>query len=134
MLPKPAIGDACNGCGLCCQITVCGVGSYVQGLVERYGDRANGPCPLLIPKGDGFTCGLVARPKDHIASDKGVTPLRNAVAVMIGAGAGCDEVGDEPDATALPKIHALQNRYIAQIGVEKIQAAARLVTGGRKNG
>ncbi|WP_319798269.1 hypothetical protein [Nitrobacter sp.] len=35
MLPKPEIGEPCNRCGLCCQITVCGTGSYAMGLAPR---------------------------------------------------------------------------------------------------
>ena len=38
-LPKPEIGDACGGCGLCCIRRVCSAGSFTLGLVERYGDR-----------------------------------------------------------------------------------------------
>lgn len=132
MIEKPPIGAPCNGCGLCCQIQVCSCGSYLLGLVERYGERAAGPCPVLTPKGDGFACGLILRPKDLIQSDRGVTSLREAVSILIGADAGCDEAGDEPEATAGPKIERLMQDYIERIGVERVQAAARLVYGGKK--
>ena len=124
-LEKPAIGDPCNGCGLCCQMQVCSTGSYVLGLVDNYGDRARGPCPALLPKGDGFTCGLVARPKDYVDSPRGVTVLRNAAMLLIGAGIGCDEAGDEPDETALPKLDRLQETFLGRHSRREIDAAVR---------
>lgn len=43
MLPKPAIGAPCNGCGLCCQVRVCSTGSYLLGLVDSLGQRVDRP-------------------------------------------------------------------------------------------
>lgn len=131
-LTKPDIGAPCNGCGLCCQTVVCSCGSYVLGLVEQYGDRANGPCPALVEKNGAYICGLVERPKGYIASDRSVSALRNAVMKLIGAGAGCDEAGDEADTTALPKIEELTGRYIRRVGVSELQKAAAIVYGGIK--
>lgn len=132
MLHKPPIGAPCNGCGLCCQAQVCGTGSFALGLVGKYGERAPGPCPALKNDGDKFVCGLVLRPKDFIESQRGVMPLREAVMLLIGAGAGCDEAGDEPDTTALPKLRKIQDDYLEKHGVAAFQRAAEIVLGGKQ--
>lgn len=128
MLEKPAIGEKCNGCGLCCQVQVCSTGSFALGLVDKLGDRASGPCPALTPDGDRRVCGLVKRPRDWLPSNPhGVTPLRNAVMLLISAGLGCDEAGEEPDETALPKLRAMGDRYLSDHPRSEINAAAALV-------
>lgn len=129
MLEKPPIGEPCNRCGLCCQIRVCSAGSYALGLVERFGDRVDGPCPALCRDGDKLNCGLVERPKDYIRSSLSVTALRDAAKIMIGAGVGCDEAGDEPDDTAMPKLTALQIRYLARVGVPAMVRARAILEG-----
>ena len=128
MIEKPPIGAPCNGCGLCCRIRVCSAGSYALGLVETWGERVDGPCPALEPDGDGFACGLVRRPKHYLSrSRRGVTVLREAMKVVIGAGIGCDEAGDEPDATAMPKIEAVLRRFGERYPRARIEAAARVI-------
>lgn len=124
-LEKPAIGLPCNGCGLCCRIQVCSAGSYLLGLVQTLGDRATGPCPALVQDGDRQVCGLMRRPTHYLKARRGPTVLREAVAVLIGAGAGCDEAGDEPDDTALPKLRAIQDAYLQRHGMAGIQQAWR---------
>lgn len=129
-LPKPPIGDPCNGCGLCCRMRVCSMGSFALGLVERFGDRTDGPCPALTEQDGRFVCGLVARPKDWLPSHpKSVTALREAAKVLLGAGVGCDEAGDEPDGTALPKLDAIQQRYLERTGEASIRRAFRTMFG-----
>lgn len=113
-------------------IRVCSTGSIVLGLVDQIGDRVDGPCPALKPMDDGgFACGLVLRPKDYIKSDRGVTSLRDAVKILIGAGVGCDEAGDEPDETYLPKARRLEEEYVKRHGVSAIQRAADIVIRGK---
>lgn len=131
-LSKPAIGEKCNGCGLCCVATVCSTGSFAMGLVENLGERAPGPCPALTPAGDGrHECGLVRRPKDWMPRNPhGVTPLKNAVLLLIGSGSGCDGAGpdegdDDPAATAARR--ALGEAYAARIGKLAINQAAMVV-------
>lgn len=129
-LEKPPIGAPCNGCGLCCQTTVCSAGSLILGLVNRPGDRAPGPCPALLAGDEGeYTCGLMRTPSRYIRTQRGTTVMRKAVGVLIGAGAGCDEAGNEPDETALPKLRELQQRYLQQHPKSEIDAAWRTILG-----
>lgn len=131
-MDKPPIGEPCNGCGLCCRITVCGAGSYAMGLVDGWGQRAPGPCPALVREGAGWACGVVRRPKDWIKGGGGVMPLREAMMVMIGAGAGCDEAGDEPDESALPKMEAVARGYVERCGEAALYRAAAIIKGCRR--
>lgn len=114
MIDKPEIGAPCNGCGLCCRTRVCSTGSFALRLVRRFGERVDGPCPALEPRPDGsVACGLVAHPRAYLRNHpRPDAALRFAVAVLIGAGAGCDEAGDEPDETAGPKLDALAERHV----------------------
>jgi len=86
---KPAWGQACNGCGVCCAWQPCPLGV----LVSR---RRHGACDALRWHGDGpaphYRCAMVAAPQQ-------VWPwlprrLRPAVQALasrwIAAGAGCD--------------------------------------------
>ena len=127
LLTKPPIGAPCNGCGLCCRAWVCYAGSYTLGLVERYGERAPGPCPALIEREDGGgECGLVLRPKDHAPGKGSAHELRAAIKIMLGAGAGCDEAGDPPEPDADRKLRELQQRFLANHGREAINKAVKL--------
>ncbi len=96
-LDKPAHGDPCNGCGLCCIAEVCKLGVAL-------GDERN--CKALIINADGtFSCGLVVAPyrfadEDSLATWKaidaqsgdgsGERALSEMYAQMLGAGRGCD--------------------------------------------
>ena len=131
-IAKPAIGEACNFCGLCCRVRVCSTGSFALGLVAELGARADGPCPALTQTGRGFECGLILRPTDWLKSDRGVTTLREAVKTLIGSGVGCDEAGDEPDETAGPQLEAIQRRYLGRVDRRTIERAADIVFGGRR--
>lgn len=129
MKPKPNIGAPCNGCGLCCRIRVCSAGSFALGLVGTYGERVDGPCPALEPDGEGFACGLVRRPKHYFnRNGRSPTALREAVKIAIGAGIGCDEAGDEPDATARPKLEAVTREFARRYSRAQIERAVRVIT------
>ncbi len=96
-----------------------------MGLVKEYGDRAPGPCPALIEHEDGRAeCGMVIRPKDYARGRGGAHDLRAAVKLLIGAGAGCDEIGDEDPATADAKLKEMQEAYLVKHGEEALRAAA----------
>lgn len=96
-LDKPAFGEPCNGCGLCCISEVCSLGVAL-------GDDRN--CKALISKPDGsFSCGLVEAPYRYVneevldtwkaiddMSDEpvGEQVLSQTYAQVLGAGQGCD--------------------------------------------
>jgi Fe-S-cluster-containing hydrogenase component 2 len=71
---KPAWGEKCNGCGVCCLAEPCPLGL----LASR---RRRGACAAVEWDGQRYRCGLLRR-----------TPrwARSAVARWIGAGRGCD--------------------------------------------
>lgn len=126
MIDKPAIGAPCNGCGLCCLTRVCGAGSFALGLVDRYGERVDGPCPALEAEGATFVCGLVKRPKYYLPRNpRGPTVLREAFKILIGAGIGCDEAGDEPDDTAMPKLENVQRDFARRYTRQQIEKAMK---------
>lgn len=82
--PKPPLGAACNGCGLCCLHEPCPVGM----LLSR---RRHGPCVALRWSQDlrRYECGLLANPRRHVPllPARWVRPL---AARWIAAGQGCD--------------------------------------------
>jgi hypothetical protein len=89
--PKPAVGEPCNGCGVCCAAEPCPAGVIVSG--RRYGeckalmwrDAAPGQAPRYL-------CGLLADPGRYTGL-RSVTLQRWLVAVArrsISAGSGCD--------------------------------------------
>jgi hypothetical protein len=78
---KPAVGEPCNGCGLCCAAEPCPLGMVI-------GRRRQGACPALRwdPAGSRYRCGLLAD-----ATRAG--PLRaRIVSRWIAAGKGCDSL------------------------------------------
>ena len=90
ILPKPAHGQACNGCGRCCADELCPLAFHVfRGRVDWHSR-----CPaLLIGTGRTLVCGMVARPRAFAPTRvalHGVAACRNAARLLIGAGLGCD--------------------------------------------
>jgi len=71
---KPAHGQPCNRCGLCCYATICDLGQSVF-------HRKAGPCPALEGSFGNASCGL---------TQHGPTKYRAAAGLLIGAGTGCD--------------------------------------------
>jgi hypothetical protein len=55
---KPALGEACNGCGLCCLVETCSLGRLL--FLQK-----KGPCPALLWISDCsyYRCGLLYNPK-----------------------------------------------------------------------
>jgi hypothetical protein len=100
-LAKPAYGDKCNGCGMCCVEEVCGLGLEL-------GDRKI--CKALEANQDGtFSCGLVGNPYKYLSDERtrtwrmideispgvGEDGLRSYHAHMLGAGKGCDSLDSD---------------------------------------
>lgn len=73
--PKPALGEPCNGCGVCCMAEPCPLGVVLS-------RRRRGRCVALRWQGGRYACGvLAARPHGW----RGWLVRR-----WIAAGAGCD--------------------------------------------
>lgn len=72
---KPAFGEPCNGCGVCCALELC---KYARCV---HGDGVPAPCPSLIFHSGRYWCGLrdLATPEFLPAFDFG-----------LGIGVGCD--------------------------------------------
>ena len=94
--PKPAIGKACNGCGVCCLSAPCPVGI----LVSR---RWHGACIALrwADEDQRYVCGMLTAPlqslgwqrEGRVAGWLGVwleRGLARLSARWIAAGKGCD--------------------------------------------
>ena len=94
---KPAEGEPCNGCGVCCALETCPV-ARLRFLQRR------GPCPALRwSVSDGrYHCGLLLAPKDYFFLPEAWVPrARQWLAGRIAAGVGCDcsaEVEGSPEA------------------------------------
>lgn len=84
---KPAVGQPCNGCGVCCASEPCPAGV----LVSR---RFQGACAALVWHADGglYRCGLIAQPAAHLpAKLRWLAPLLARLARrFVSAGSGCD--------------------------------------------
>ena len=79
---KPATGQACNGCGVCCAWAPCPLGM----LLSR---RRTGPCQALAWDGQRYRCGVLVEPRRHLPW----LPARLARALAwrwIAAAQGCD--------------------------------------------
>jgi hypothetical protein len=79
---KPALGAACNGCGVCCLAEPCPVGVLVSG-------RLRGACAALHwdAATARYRCGVVG---DAAARGGPARWLQAAARRLIAAGAGCD--------------------------------------------
>ena len=84
---KPAVGEPCNGCGVCCAAEPCPVGVFV--LLQF-----RGRCRALLwqPEPGRYVCGMVVRPAEYLRW----LPARlgpwagRLFARRIAAGRGCD--------------------------------------------
>jgi hypothetical protein len=85
--PKPAEGQPCNGCGVCCASEPCPLGSVAS-------RRRHGACVALRwnDAARAYRCGLVERPADHLPRAlRWSAPLVARIARRsIAAGSGCD--------------------------------------------
>jgi hypothetical protein len=105
---KPAHGEPCTRCGLCCIATLCPLARTV------FGER-DGPCPALSFVEGGSTCGLVAEPIKFarvVAMRSGVETASQAALHLIGSALGCDaRFNGEPASEAFyEKLHEHDRR------------------------
>lgn len=126
-LLKPKVGEPCNGCGICCRITICIHGTYWLGL-GKFGERAAGPCPASTLQDSRFQCGLVLFPKKYINLPFEASKLREAVKILVGAGRGCDSVGYFPTEEEEGKLHGLNGATKNdQVVMQKLRGAIKLL-------
>jgi len=85
--PKPAAGQACNGCGVCCAWAPCPLGMLVSGKRE-------GACRALQWQADAglYRCGMVAAPEQVLPwLPRPAARLMSRLARRwISAASGCD--------------------------------------------
>lgn len=93
--PKPALGAACNGCGVCCAADPCPVARVF--LLQRAGS-----CRALLwqAASSSYACGMVSEPARH---SRLVPTWLNAragrfFASRIAAGLGCDSATEVEEA------------------------------------
>ncbi len=81
---KPAEGQSCNGCGLCCAIALCP-------LAVELLEAAKAPCPAMEFAEGRFWCGLARRPSRYLGtprfSDRLLGPM---IRTALDIGEGCD--------------------------------------------
>ncbi len=84
---KPAVGEPCNGCGVCCASEPCPLG-VVASL------RTTGACDALVWRDDEhrYRCGLIAQPAAHLPRvlRRAAPALATLAHRFIAAGSGCD--------------------------------------------
>lgn len=96
VIPKPAHGAPCNGCGYCCRTVVCPLGERVVGAAT--------PCAALEMSDGKHQCGLVLNPQRY-------SPIRTALhgrdemvkgaLLLIGTDAGgCDALSEDEEPNA----------------------------------
>jgi hypothetical protein len=82
--PKPATGEPCNGCGVCCLFEPCPLGA----LLSR---RRRGACAALHwdEAASRYRCGALAEPQRHLPWLP-MAWVRRLARRWIAAGIGCD--------------------------------------------
>lgn len=109
-LPKPRLGQPCNGCGYCCTVEPCM-------LASTYLNCTSGPCVALEHNDGRSSCGLVRNPLGYLYQaanpDSTVSVLDPSpdleagyhlsvkIAAALGVGQGCDS-DDTADALHWP--------------------------------
>lgn len=85
--PKPALGQPCNGCGLCCLAEPCPVGMVIS-------RKRTGACEALRWQADAaqYRCGLLTDTAEVLGPrwTWAAPLLRRLARRWISAGSGCD--------------------------------------------
>lgn len=99
-------------------------------LVSKIGDTVREPCPALIEKEGLFYCDIVLNPKKYINSTQTAYMLSENFKILIGAGQGCDDLGENPTEEDEKEIEALRNKYFNNPKWKKaIKTAMRMIHG-----
>lgn len=120
---KPLFGEPCNGCGICCYASQCPLSVALYGPVPV--------CPAIRPReGGGIDCGLLEKGPKKINGRKIVLEgWKEAVALMIGAGIGCDCTRTDADAIARESaLPGMREKAKAAIRALSPKAAAIFLT------
>ena len=84
---KPAVGEACNGCGVCCLSAPCPLGMVLSG-------RCTGACAAVRWDASQarYLCGAIRQPADVVSPHlRWAAPLLGRWAKRwVAAGIGCD--------------------------------------------
>jgi len=82
---KPALGQPCNGCGVCCLAEPCPVGMVLS-------RRCKGACVALrwSEASQRYVCGALVYPRETWGLWSYLPGLRGWVSRAIAAGKGCD--------------------------------------------
>lgn len=87
MLKKPAFGEPCNGCGMCCTVEPCAI-------AKEFLHCITGPCVALETDDNRTYCGMVRRPVFYLlgidAPPAESGEIQSHVAGILRIGAGCD--------------------------------------------
>ena len=87
VLPMPAYGEPCNGCGYCCREELCELALKV--FEKSKLKPVDPPCPFLIERDGRTWCGVIEEAaKENIA-------FGAHLAWRLGIGAGCLVVRDD---------------------------------------
>lgn len=93
--PKPAVGAACNGCGVCCEAEPCPIGVLVSG-------RLKGACAALVwhEAGALYRCAMVSDPARVLRwlPAAAAPALSRLARRWISAASGCDAALDVENA------------------------------------
>jgi hypothetical protein len=84
---KPALGDACNGCGVCCAALPCPVSRVLLG-------HRQGACPALCWQVEAgrYVCGMITRPANFLRwlPARWEAAAGRRFARWVASGIGCD--------------------------------------------
>lgn len=110
-MEKPDLFQPCNGCGICCKARVCYNGAYILGLVSRLGETVDGPCPAIVIQDGKTVCDIILHPKKYIKGSKyNEDVLRRNFMKAVGAGVGCDELGENPSEIEMSRMNEYEKR------------------------
>lgn len=86
---KPAPGEPCNRCGVCCAAETCPAGRLVF-------QQRTGPCPALFRHDGQYACELAVAPYLHLRFlPRRLSPFAARLFLRwIAAGKGCDSAVD----------------------------------------